>query len=515
MAYNSSVDLNIKDFIQKELNDVCGKIDVDPRILLPKRSEKFVQKVLKDKKGDLVTNEAVHNIMHRFRRKAHKKGFRRILILGAFGLGKTEQMCVGFSLYLLAKNPESLIKIVHVSEEEAINRVRAIRDYISRDTDFKEMCPHISPTIIWGSKKLIITRKGFSKDPSIQAFSILSGALGGRATCIIFDDPQDLKTAVLEPTTRETIETTFKNVWLSRMVTDDDAEVIVMMNKWHESDISAYIMNNPQWAWMQIGINEDKESLFYKDSFGLERNLPLWSKFGKQEIINRHREIGDRDFNRGYRLIPYSDKDKTFPNFENCCHYGIKPKSVIADSRDWVFVGGIDFAGIKRMGTILTICGLNKNTGKKVPIEIYAFTGTSGLIEVIVETWKIYGVEVYNAENNAVQSTIIDMLTTELGEGKLQKYGIKVEGVTTGKSKADPITGLPSIQKEFENNEWMFCFERQFSIDDDKEKNLWYRLHQEFKHHPFHPTSDIVMALYFCRQAMVQFMRGSGGPNIY
>jgi len=364
MAYNSSVDLNIKDFIQKELNDVCGKIDVDPRILLPKRSEKFVQKVLKDKKGDLVTNEAVHNIMHRFRRKAHKKGFRRILILGAFGLGKTEQMCVGFSLYLLAKNPESLIKIVHVSEEEAINRVRAIRDYISRDTDFKEMCPHISPTIIWGSKKLIITRKGFSKDPSIQAFSILSGALGGRATCIIFDDPQDLKTAVLEPTTRETIETTFKNVWLSRMVTDDDAEVIVMMNKWHESDISAYIMNNPQWAWMQIGINEDKESLFYKDSFGLERNLPLWSKFGKQEIINRHREIGDRDFNRGYRLIPYSDKDKTFPNFENCCHYGIKPKSVIADSRDWVFVGGIDFAGIKRMGTILTICGLNKNTGK-------------------------------------------------------------------------------------------------------------------------------------------------------
>jgi hypothetical protein len=97
-------------------------------------------------------------------------------------------------------------------------------------------------------------------------------------------------------------------------------------------------MSNPQWSWMQIGVNEDKNSLFYKDSFGLDRNIPLWSKFGKQEIINRHREIGDRDFNRGYRLIPYSDKDKTFPNFENCCHYGIKPKSVIDDLRDWIFV---------------------------------------------------------------------------------------------------------------------------------------------------------------------------------
>lgn len=44
MGYSNS-DLSIKDFIQKELDDVCSKIDVDPRILLPKRSEKFVQKI--------------------------------------------------------------------------------------------------------------------------------------------------------------------------------------------------------------------------------------------------------------------------------------------------------------------------------------------------------------------------------------------------------------------------------------------------------------------------------------
>jgi len=507
---------DLKTFVEENIKELCLQIGADARPPLPKQPEFFIQKIMKDKNGVYYKNEAVHVLMHRFRRKALRKGYRKWLLVGAFGMGKTEQMCVGLCLYLVAKDPNIKIKIVHVSDDEATNRVRAIKDYIDKDEDFKRMCPHIIPTNIWGSKKLFVKRDYISKDPTVQAFSIMSASIGGRADVLIFDDPQDYKTAILEPTTRENIESIFKNIWMSRLTTEKDVETIVMMNNWAQEDLAnGYIMNNPMWAWVQLGVNEDKESLFYKDSFGLERNLPLWSKFGKRELENRHLELGDRDYNRGYRLIAFSDKDRTFANFLNCCHYGVSPIKFIEDVRDWIFVGGIDFSGTQRPGTTLVILAVNRQTGKKIPVELRAYSGSIGLTEGIIETWRQYGVELFKAENNATQSAIIDMLVSKLNQIEYQKYNIKIEGFQTGRNKADPNVGLPAIQKEMENNEWMFCFDRKFTNDDNKEKNLWYRLHLEMLNHPFYSTSDFVMAAWLARSAAVDLIRTNRGPSIW
>lgn len=432
----------------------------------------------------------------------------------------TEQMCIGLCLEKIAKNPDIRIKIVHVSEDEATNRVRSIKDYITKDDNFKEMCPHIVPTNIWGSNKLIVKRKSFSKDPTLQGFSVQSAAIGGRADFLIFDDPQDFKTSILEPSTRQNIEDLFKNIWMSRL-DSEDSEAIVLMNSWCEEDLAnGYITKNPMWAWMKLGVNEDKESLFYEDSFGDKRTLPLWSKFGKQELIDRHVDLGDKDYNRGYRLIPFSDKDKTFPNFTSCCRYGIKAFTLVDEYRDWVFVGGIDFAGMKRPGTNLVILAVNKYTGEKIPVDLYSFIGPSSLADAIVETWRRYGVELYMAENNATQGAITDLLQTKLDGNEFSRYNIKIEGFNTGKNKADPLVGLPAMQKEMEKLEWTFCFAKDYdkdraSKDLDKEKDLWYRFYMEMKNHPFYSTSDFVMACWFARQAAVGLVRTSGGPNVW
>jgi hypothetical protein len=506
---------DLKTFVEENIKEVCCQIGADARPTLPKHPEFFIQKIMKDKNGGYYKNEAVHNAMHQFRRRAHRNGFKKILVLGLFGHGKSEQLCIGLCLYLIAKDPNIRIKIVHVSDDEATNRVRAIKDYIDKDEDFKNICPHVIPTNIWGSKKLFVKRDFTSKDPTVQAFSVMSASIGGRADVLIFDDPQDYKTAVIEPTTRENIENIFKNIWMSRLATDGDVETIVMMNKWHENDLASFLMKNSMWAWMQIGVNEDKESLFYEDSFGLKRDIPLWSKFGKQELINRHIELGDRDYNRGYRLIAYSDSDKTFPNFAKCIQYGVKPIRLIDDPRDWIFVGGVDFSGAQRPGTALTILAVHRQTGKKIPVELRAYSGSIGLAEGLVETWRQYGIELFKAENNATQSAIIDMLTTKLGEREFQKYNIKIEGFQTGRNKADPLVGLPAIQKEMENNEWIFCFDRQFTTDDDPEKNLWYRFYLEMLNHPFYVTSDFTMSLWFARACAIDLIRTGKGPNIY
>lgn len=416
----------------------------------------------------------------------------------------TEQICIGFVLEQIAKNPNILIKIVHISEKEAVNRVRAISEYIKNDPDFAELCPHIKPTSIWGQEKFIVKRKAISKDPTVAAYGVLASGLGGRAHLIIFDDINDLKSAVLEPTTRESVQQMFTTTWNTRLI-PENSEVVLLGNRWHENDIFNYIQNNPIWAWMSIEVAEDKNGLIYKDSFGKVKPLPLWTKFPKNKLEDKHIEMGDRDYKRGYELKPYSDSDKTFPNFENCCRYGIKPVSVLGDLRDWIFGAGIDFAGLKRPGTIMIIGAMHKHTGVKLPIELYALEKVSDLPNKIVETWQKFGCSFYLAENNAIQDAVIDLLQTTIDASRFRKYNITIDAFNTGKNKADPQQGLPSIQKEFERGEWMFCFDHRFTPLDNDEKDLWFRFYQEHKHHPFYKWSDFVMATWFLREGFKKF----------
>jgi len=288
-----------------------------------------------------------------------------------------------------------------------------------------------------------------------------------------------------------------------------------MMNKWHENDLPAIIQRNPAWSWMSIAVTEDLNNLVYEDSFGRKTLLPLWDLFGKEELKKKKIDLGERDFNRGYRLIPYSDSDKTFPHFEKCCHFGVLPKTIVENESNWLFVAGVDIASTKRPGTILQIVAVHKKTGLKVPVALAVLRKISDLVPAMVQAYKDFGVELYMVENNGVQDAIIDLLRTALGEGKFRKYNLKIEGFQTGSNKADINIGLPSLDREFENNEWMFCYAEEPTMEDDLNVNSWSRQYMEMSNHPFYDTTDIVMTLWFCREAAKSLIRGSNGPMIY
>ena len=510
----SIIDRDLHTFLDGGIVSLLDGIDIKQEELVDRKSEFFTQKFLKDSKGLNVTNEPVHNIMHRFVRFAQSKGYTKFLILGAFGHGKTEQMCTGWVMHEIAKNPNLLCKIVHVSETESVKRCRALRDYITKDDDLHRIAPHLLPTAIWGSQRFIVKRTAMSKDGTVEAYGVLSTAIGGRANLIVFDDPQDLKTAVLEPTSRQKIEDVFKNIWLTRLI-PQDSQVMVMMNKWHENDLASVIMRNPIWSWMSIAISENLEHLVYRDSFGRHKHLPLWTLFNKKDLQTKIHELGQRDFDRGYRLIPYSDSDKSFPSYRKTCHFGIKPEQIIDDERNWLFIGGIDFASLKRPGTVLSILGVHKKTGLKLPVAINLLRGTQDLPMWMVKYYQKFGVDLFMAENNGLQDAIIDMLVSMLGQEKFKKYGLKIEGFLTGRNKADPLHGLPSIEKEFDNQEWMFCFDHEPQLGDDDVNDPWMRCFYEFSNHPFYETTDIVMSMWFAREGAKTFLRNADGPNIY
>ena len=422
---------------------------------------------------------------------------------------------MGYALDRIARNPNILIKIVHVSDTEAIARCRAIRNYISQDDDYNRFAPHIKPTTQWGAQRFTVDRTSPAKDSTVEGYSVLSAGIGGRANLVIFDDPQDLKTAVYEPTTRKRIEDTIKNIWLTRLI-PGDSEALLMMNKWHENDFASVVQRNPTWAWISIAVSECRNFLIIKDSFGRSFNYPAWELFDKKAFDEKLADVGERDFDRGYRLVPYSDSDKSFSAFETCCHYDVSPLSIVNNQKDWLYIGGIDFSSTKRPGTILTITAVHLKTGLKIPVYIKAIRKTSSLVHAIIETYKDFGVESYTAENNGVQDAIIDLLETALGDAKYKKYNIKIESFQTGRNKADINIGLPSLNREFENREWMFCFiNGKPDISQFDKNNTWEKMYHEMINHPFYETTDIVMSLWFCREGAKQYLRKSDGPNVY
>ena len=55
----------IETFLKSKVSHLLDGINVEYTDMVPKKSEWFVQQILKDTRGKIVNNEAVHNIMNR------------------------------------------------------------------------------------------------------------------------------------------------------------------------------------------------------------------------------------------------------------------------------------------------------------------------------------------------------------------------------------------------------------------------------------------------------------------
>jgi len=489
---------------------LISEIDADHKATIPDGDE-FTDRVLKDESGKPVINELVHREFHWFVQEAREQGCQRIMVLGAFQLGKTDQLAIGWPLELIAKNPNIRIKIVSNTDDFATDRVRAVRRYIDNDEEFRELAPHIKKTRIWGDSKFIVSRKGASKDATMEAFGMFGTATGSRAEVIIFDDPQDLRTAVLEPTSREKCISVIENVWLPRLT--EDGIALILMNRWHEQDVPNWVKNSPNWAWMEIAISEDYNRLTVVKQIKGRResySIPSWKPPEFYQSLRM--DMGERNYNRSCRLIPFSDNELYFPSFTKCCIYGHDRRD-FAESflkkNDCLVVCGIDYSSQKRPGTVLLTVAMDKKTQKRVPIDLVALRDPAKLPEHMVRVWREYGVHLFMAENNATQSVINDLLLNFAGYGNLP-----IEGFHTGKSKADPDLGIISLEKEFENNMWTFVFPFKPLVEHEK-TDMWTRFYYEVRDYPFWTTQDMAMSLWFCREGINYITMRMPQPRIW
>lgn len=216
--------------------------------------------------------------------------------------------------------------------------------------------------------------------------------------------------------------------------------------------------------------------------------ISLWEpKWSKEALAFKRGAVGERAYNRGFRQMALSDEEKTFRSFDACLIKGAKPSELAGPDAH-------RFMGVDPFGQQVVIFVLALKPGqrpKRVPVAIYRGEwGPAETVRHIVEAYRQHLPQVVKVENVAAQEAIVQWCQ-EKGEI------IPVEGFMTGKQKADPVIGLPSMEVEFENGSWEVA-------DPAHEFGCpcpWCAWISEMRGHPLHPTQDCVMACWFAREA--------------
>lgn len=429
---------------------------------------------------------AIHEEIQWHIQECKRRQERYCGVLAPWGHGKTENAIIGGALDEIGQNRNIRIFIISNTDENAKARIESITNYINNDPDFKIVYPHIRPADVgsWSKHKIIVERESRSKDGTIEAWGVTTSGVGGRCDMLFFDDPVDMRNAITNPALREQTKNNIENVWLSRLTPEGMAVYIATI--WHQHDATSMMMKNPAWKFLIIRVSENFDCLECESPFKGKFTIPLWDYWNRQRLIQRYRVIGQRAFNRGFRQHALSDEDRTFPSSDKIFRRDVDLAVV---QPQWARCMGVDPFGQQ---VVLFTLAINPFNHMRFPIEIIRGKfSPARTVEEIIAAYERHKHQIIVCENNASQEAIIQW-AQEKG-----KADMPIIPFTTGRQKADPAMGLPSLEVEFANGAWCVPCASIDETDGDHPINVWRR---ELQEHPLGEAADTVMASWFARE---------------
>jgi hypothetical protein len=148
--------------------------------------------------------------------------------------------------------------------------------------------------------------------------------------------------------------------------------------------------------------------------------------------------------------------------------------------------------------------GVIEGENVMVPVDIRIGKWTSPqTAEQIQEVFRMFQPRIIYVENNALQEALEQWMRDSAEKGSLDR--MPIEGYLTTKKKADPLLGLPGIEVEMKNRMWMIPG-KDFLHHTTGCGCAWCVLKEEITSYPFSATTDVLMALWFCREAVRKYI---------
>ena len=360
----------------------------------------------------------------------------KVLVLLPKDHGKTTSVTIGYSSWIIGRNPNIRIKLVSYKDTKSWETVSAIESVIESEK-FKEVFPEIKPDPKkWSEKSFRVKSNRKSQDPTFSGFGVCSSSVGGHCEILIGDDVTDFSNSILEATTREKIKGIWKSVWLDLL--QPGGQVVYLANVWHKEDLTQVIRDDPTYVKIEFPIDE--------------KYTPVWPElWNRQDLIQRESDIGKIEFDRAFRLKAVSSVEREID--ENLIEDSRIPDFAIP--KNLKKATGVDIASSRRKAfdnrksesAIFTI-----GYDGEFYYPLYAKSGNfkgPRLNDEILDPCVDLKVNKIIVENNGIQGLIKDWI-----EFDSRSNGIKIIPFFTGSNKADIQFGIPMIFREFEYHRW-------------------------------------------------------------
>ena len=463
------------------------------------------------------------------------------------GHGKTVQNVIGRRIWEMGHRPWRRAAIVCANENDAKARIAVIGQYIKESALVRAIFPWLMPDkvsgwsalhlniIRWSPRAVALFKAGslsisetrnrgdfriYSKDPSLAARSVTGAGTGSRVDDLILDDPVDFTNCIKNPALRSIVASAIVNNWLNTLA-KRGAKVRWFGTPWADDDALALTKLGA----VLVGSEADKKAP--KKQWRLHRvpvlsnadGTPksIWPEYVTDaDLLDTRAKIGDTAFARAYYLKSVSDTDRLF---SEAALGKIAPVSSESVAGLPTF-GGIDLATSKKDTAdfrVIATCALTK-TGQRVILN--SRRGKWGSVEtadVVIEEWQKYQWRVGKLENNAAQDAMLEWIQirckAQIEAGKLAKqvFIYLQPHTTTAVNKWDIFGGLPALAAEMEAGKWRVVLPDEHT-GDALCGCWWCDMLGELRGFRQNGTSvaphdDIVMALWFAREAVVS---GSG-----
>lgn len=201
-------------------------------------------------------NEDFHNDIDNI---ISNEEYKRICIAVARDHGKSTHLSVAYPLWEIAKNHGQRILLVSSTSATSVKFLAQVLNHIEKNEKYKDWAEAIDPTGVgvvpqkrlvgrreekWTGEAITIKREDLNlKDYTVQSVGLFGSILSGRADIIIVDDLVNQKNSETQDQRDKVKDWVFTTLM---PILVPGGRFIYLGNTWHQDDLVADLLKNPQ-----------------------------------------------------------------------------------------------------------------------------------------------------------------------------------------------------------------------------------------------------------------------------
>lgn len=361
----------------------------------------------------------------------------------------TQHFSIARVLWEIGHDPSVRCVVLTATSQLATKIARSVRTYIESSTSYREVFPHVLPSLPWTDSYFSVRRKGHMKDFTVQATGAQGKILGARVDRLFMDDVLNLDNTRTTESMLQMIKW-YLSEFAGRL--SKTAKVFAVGNAYNPHDLYHYLQRKSRYTARKYPVLLPN---------GEPRFPAEWSH---ERIAQKREELGPEEAARQLDCVPRDDSSTRCPQawldraLANGLDGFVYSASLLGKLPEGALIVSSMDLGVKA----------KKKSGKTsiatvlyLPPTPQAKHGTRWLLDLASGKWTAkemlsrmrdvhlrYGSVIF-VEDNAAQDLLV-----QIAQDEQDLSDLVVRPFNTGGNKSDPVYGVESIFGEFGKGMW-------------------------------------------------------------